>query len=68
MQPMSSSEIAEHLQQRIASGDLPSGARLDFADLMRRYDCSRATMQRAATWLYARGLAEYRPGRGVYVR
>jgi DNA-binding GntR family transcriptional regulator len=65
---MTGRQIADDLDARIRSGEYRVGEQLLFADLTTLYQTSRATIQRAMSLLEDRGLVEYQPGRGRYVR
>jgi GntR family transcriptional repressor for pyruvate dehydrogenase complex len=60
--------IAEDLRSQIASGAIPSGARLPAErDLAERYGVSGPTVREALQGLNALGLVEMRHGSGTYV-
>ncbi len=60
--------IEADLRDRIRSGDLASGARIETElDLMSRYEVSRATVRQALGELVGEGLLEIRRGLGTYV-
>lgn len=61
-------QIADDLQHRIESGELPYGAQLPTEiELREQYEASRNTVRDAIKWLTARGLVETRPGQGTFV-
>jgi GntR family transcriptional regulator len=61
--------IAADLRARIASGELPTGAKLPTeTELMRLYKVSRTLPKMAIQVLKSEGLVEGRQGSGVYVR
>ena len=63
-------ELAEELRQLLAGGAFPAGARFPSEyELMRRYDVSRLTANKAVALLTAEGLLERgRRGSGTFVR
>jgi len=62
-------QIQADLRERIRSGELVPGSRLETEqDLMARYEVSRATVRQALGGLVADGLVEIRRGLGTYVR
>ena len=61
-------QLAQHLEQMIESGELPSGTRLDNEiDLADSLGVSRPTMRRAIAYLVDRGLLVRRRGVGTQV-
>ncbi|MEW9547233.1 GntR family transcriptional regulator [Nonomuraea sp. NPDC050783] len=61
--------IATELREKIASGELPPGARLPSRpEIKRRYNVSDGVANRVAQALIHEGLAEARSGSGTYVR
>lgn len=61
-------EIADHLRQRIRSGEFIQGDKLPTEeDLGDTYEASRNTIRRAVERLAREGLAAKRPGQGTYV-
>jgi len=61
-------QIADLLQRRIESGELPRGAQIPTEiELREQYDASRNTIRDAIKWLTTRGLVETRPGQGTFV-
>lgn len=61
-------QIAEDLQAKIESGELPAGGRLATEiELRDQYEASRNTVRDAVKWLITRGLVETRPGQGTFV-
>ena len=61
-------QVAQHLEQLIESGDLPTGARLENEiDLADRLGLSRPTMRRAIEYLVDRGLLVRKRGVGTQV-
>lgn len=65
---MTAREIADDLEERIHRGEYPPGTQLLLAELAELYGCHRSTIQRVMDRLSERGLTEYRPGRGQFVR
>ena len=62
-------QVAEHLRQRIYSGDLRPGAKLPSeAGLIEQFDVSRVTARGAIKELQAEGLIVTRQGKGSFVR
>jgi GntR family transcriptional regulator len=62
-------QIQADLRERINSGQLPPGSRLETEqELMVRYEVSRATVRQALAGLVNDGLVEIRRGLGTYVR
>jgi GntR family transcriptional regulator len=62
-------QIQADLRERIASGRLAPGSRLETEqELMARYEVSRATVRQALAGLVNDGLVEIRRGLGTYVR
>ena len=62
-------QIQSELRERIASGELPPGSRLETEqELMARYEVSRATVRQALAGLVNEGFVEIRRGLGTYVR
>ncbi len=60
--------IRADFEARILSGDLPPGERLPIEqDLMRAYDCSRMTVNKALSSLAAAGLIDRRKRAGTFV-
>lgn len=61
-------QIAEHLRERIESGELAPGSQLPTElELRERYNASRNTVRDAIKWLTTRDLVVTRPGQGTYV-
>src|ERR1700759_2546702 len=61
-------QVAQHLEQLIESGDLPTGARLENEiDLADQLGLSRPTMRRAIAYLVDRGLLVRKRGVGTQV-
>jgi DNA-binding GntR family transcriptional regulator len=61
-------QVAQHLEQMIESGDLPTGTRLENENgLADRFGLSRQTMRRAIGYLVDRGLLIRRRGVGTEV-
>jgi GntR family transcriptional regulator len=61
-------QIAEDLEARIRSGQLPAGSQLPTEDELRaRYSASRNTVRDAVRRLTGRGLVELKPGQGTFV-
>jgi GntR family transcriptional regulator len=61
-------QIADELEQQIASGALAPGERLPTElELQERYGASRNTVRDAVRWLTIRSLVETRPGQGTFV-
>jgi DNA-binding LacI/PurR family transcriptional regulator len=61
-------QIAAHIRERIVSGELPVGARLEpNRDLVNRYGVSVVTVNKALTLLVSEGLIYTRVGRGTFV-
>ena len=62
-------QIQADLRERITSGQLSPGSRLETEqELMARYEVSRATVRQALAGLVNDGLVEIRRGLGTYVR
>ena len=62
-------QIQSDLRERIQSGELTPGSRLETEqELMARYEVSRATVRQALAGLVNDGLVEIRRGLGTYVR
>ena len=60
--------VADHLEARIASGELQPGARLPAErELAREYGVAIGTARRAVKELASRGLVRVLPGRGTFV-
>lgn len=60
-------QIQSDLRDRIRSGDLPPGARVETElELMERHGVSRATVRQALAGLVAEGLLEIRRGLGTF--
>jgi DNA-binding GntR family transcriptional regulator len=59
--------LRDAIEQDIAAGALPPGARLDEAGLAERYSASRTPVREALRLLSAAGLVELRPRRGAVV-
>ena len=60
--------IARDIEERIASGELAQGARLDEGTIAVRHAVSRTPVREALQLLTARGMVEHLPRRGVFVR
>jgi DNA-binding GntR family transcriptional regulator len=60
--------LAADLQQRVLSGDIPSGARLRQGALAAEFGVSRTPIREALRKLQAAGLVEVQPNRGALVR
>lgn len=61
--------VADALRERIASKDLPPGAKLpSFSEIQEQYGVAVTTAQRALRALKAEGLIEGHAGRGTFVR
>jgi GntR family transcriptional regulator len=61
-------QIAEDLQQKIKSGEMPRGVQMPTElELRDQYDASRNTVRDAVKWLMNLGLVETRPGQGTFV-
>ncbi|HET8655401.1 MAG TPA: GntR family transcriptional regulator [Longimicrobiaceae bacterium] len=61
-------QIAADIREKIASGELAVGARLEpNRDLVNRYDVSVVTVNKALTLLVSEGLIYTRVGRGTFV-
>jgi DNA-binding GntR family transcriptional regulator len=68
VRPPTYREVADHLAQRIKSGEYPPGSGLPQRDaLARSYGVSLSTLARALMLLRDRGLVLGLPGRGVFV-
>jgi DNA-binding GntR family transcriptional regulator len=61
-------ELASALQQRVLSGELPSGTRLRQTALAAEFGVSRTPVREALRKLQAGGFVELRPNRGALVR
>jgi GntR family transcriptional regulator len=60
--------IADDLERRIDSGELPPGSQLlTEQELQEEYGASRNTVREAVKWLISRGRVETRPGQGTFV-
>ncbi|MDA7430611.1 GntR family transcriptional regulator [Primorskyibacter aestuariivivens] len=62
-----SERIMQDLQQRIISGDLRPGERLDEVSLAKKYDVSRTPIREALLQLSSVGLIELKPRKGAFV-
>ena len=60
-------QLRESIEEAIATGDLPPGARLDEAELIARFDVSRTPVREALLQLAAAGMVEMRPRHGAVV-
>jgi len=61
-------QLAAILRDKIASGDLPAGAKLPtLIQLAAEYDLAEMTVRKALRVLAAEGVIVTRPGRGVFV-
>lgn len=60
--------LAADLQQRVLSGDIPSGTRLRQSTLAGEFGVSRTPIREALRKLQAAGLVEVQPNRGALVR
>jgi DNA-binding GntR family transcriptional regulator len=61
-------QVADDLAGRIAVGEFRSGKLPTLPELCDYYDYGQTTIQRALEVLKDRGLIEYRPGRGHWIR
>jgi DNA-binding GntR family transcriptional regulator len=61
------SQVAQHLVDAIAAGQLKPGERLVETELASRLGVSRAPLREALRHLSSAGLVEHRPGKGAYV-
>lgn len=61
-------KLAADLQQRVLSGDIPSGTRLRQSALAAEFGVSRTPIREALRKLQAGGLVELQPHRGALVR
>lgn len=62
-------EIADDLQERIATGEFPPGSRLPSRrELIDQYDVTEPVIDRAMLILRVKELVETLPGVGVFVR
>ena len=61
-------QLASELQQRVLSGDIPSGTRLRQSALAAEFGVSRTPIREALRKLQAGGLVELQPHRGALVR
>jgi DNA-binding GntR family transcriptional regulator len=61
-------KLASDLQQRVLSGDIPSGTRLRQSALAAEFGVSRTPIREALRKLQAGGLIELQPHRGALVR
>jgi len=61
-------KLASDLQQRVLSGDIPSGTRLRQSALAAEFGVSRTPIREALRKLQAGGLVELQPHRGALVR
>jgi DNA-binding GntR family transcriptional regulator len=64
----SAAEIADHLAELVRIGHYQPDQRLAYAELTERYDCPPSRIQRAMWLLRERGVVDYRPGLGHFVR
>jgi GntR family transcriptional regulator of vanillate catabolism len=64
----SASEVVEQLRERILSGEVPSGARLQQVPLSEAMGVSRTPLREALAQLAKEGLLIYEPNRGYAVR
>lgn len=62
-----SERLREAIEEEIATGKLPPGARLDEAELAGRFGVSRTPIREALSLLLGEGLIESRPRRGAVV-
>lgn len=62
-----SDRLRESIEEAIATGELPPGAKLDEAELIERFDVSRTPVREALLQLAAAGMVETRPRHGVVV-
>ena len=60
-------QVANHLRERITSGELPQGERLHSETIARIYAVSKRTANRALTALEGEGLVAVVPSRGTFV-
>lgn len=60
-------QIAEIIRRRIASGELPKGARITESEITETYEVARNTARRAIGVLRGEGLIMTVPQRGSYV-
>lgn len=66
--PMTNTQIADDLAERITRGEYPAGSRLPrLGELADMYGVSVSTVQRALDRLKERGLVIGSQGRGLYV-
>lgn len=63
-----SAEIAEHVRERIATGDLAAGERINESELAATLDVSRTPLREALSRLAAEGLVSVRARRGFFVQ
>ncbi|NDL60961.1 winged helix-turn-helix domain-containing protein [Phytoactinopolyspora mesophila] len=61
-------QVAQHIEARISSGELPPGARLPGErDLAEEYGVSLGTVRRASRALRERGVVSTLPAKGTFV-
>ncbi|MDF1749095.1 MAG: GntR family transcriptional regulator [Alphaproteobacteria bacterium] len=60
--------VRENLEQRIITGTLANGERLDEVRLAAQFDVSRTPVREALQMLTSSGLVEHIPNRGTFVR
>lgn len=66
--PMSASEIADDMTDRIRAGEYPAGSKLPtYGELAVLYGVGLTTLAKVMAILRDRGLVIGSPGRGVYV-
>lgn len=66
--PMSSTQIADDIAERIRVGEYQPGAKLpSYSELGQLYNCATSTAARVILILRERGLVVGVPGRGTYV-
>lgn len=66
--PMSATDIAADLTERIRDGEYPAGSQLPtYRELMRLYDVGYTTIATVMLMLRERGVVVGVPGRGTYV-
>lgn len=60
-------QLRETIEESIATGDLPPGAKLDEAELIARFEVSRTPVREALLQLAAAGMVEMKPRHGAVV-
>ncbi|HET6361410.1 MAG TPA: GntR family transcriptional regulator [Gemmatimonadota bacterium] len=61
-------DVADSLRQRIVSGELPSGQRINEVELAARLEVSRTPLREALSRLAAEGFVANQPRRGYFIQ